>query len=163
MISCNSSSSSSSDEGYIDPGLTAKTVSSSKQYAFVGIGESYGAASDCNAIVFQGELNDVNYIGIAANDKYTANASPDFSIKVYWNGTAITTGSGIINLTSANYTIMVNKGVNTYTTTTDPLIMTVTNPSSGIYNFNFDAAIDVTGPAGTLTININDFIQGYKY
>ncbi|HOV08784.1 MAG TPA: hypothetical protein PK482_06690 [Spirochaetota bacterium] len=155
IISCGSGSSSSTETGYIDPGLTGeKTVNSNKGYTLTGIGESCGPNANCNAIIYQGTLNDVNYVGIAVNDKH--DASPDFNLKIYWQASSIPSS---VDLAPGNFTIKIIKGTSEYTSTTDNLKLTIADQGDGTYLITFTGNITV----GSVSINSGSTIRAYKY
>lgn len=150
MFSCSDSSGSDSEEGYIDPGLTAKTVSSSKSYAFTA--DSCGPDESCGAVIFSGELNDVDYVGIAADNRDTNNP-PTFKFKLYWKASSIPTGT---NLTLPLCTIIIN---NDSVSNTDVTNVDITNNGNGTYTIDFNATVFVGGSS----IAIGNSVTAYKY
>jgi hypothetical protein len=160
MFSCSDSSSSDTEEGYIDPGLTAKTIAL-KSYDFNGANlNTYScmpASTACGAIIFSGELNDTDYVGFAAGKDVSF---PNFSLKIYWSASSIPT-----SISTSSYTVVINDATGTYTSTTDPLNATISS-GAGTYTITFTTNnIIVWNSAHTLskTIAIGDTIVAYPY
>lgn len=151
MFSCSDSSSSDTEEGYIDPGLTAKTVSSVKEYTFTGsIGDSC-SGSQCDTVIFSGELNDIDYVGIAADNRHTVNP-PTFKFKMYWQANSVPTGVG---LTLNSCTIIINDDT---VSATDVIGVSIINNSDGTYTITFP---NIT--VGTESITSGNHMRAYKY
>jgi len=154
IISCSGDSDSDVSVGYIDPGLgSAKTVNTNKSYNLLGVSESCGPAGNCNAIIYQGTV-DNSYVGIAVNDKH--DASPDFNLKIYWVDSSIPSS---VNIASTGYTIKLIKGSTEYTTTANNLDLTIASQGDGTYLVTFNGTINLGG----VSVNSGSTIRAYKY
>ncbi len=149
-MGCKTDSDNDETGEYINPGFTTKTVDANKDFSIAG---ATGSGESCMAIVYQGKVNNINYVGLAAKND-------TFSIKIYWGASSFPES---VNLPAGSYTIKITSGANTYTTTTDSLVLTRTQPNTGLYRYTFVSAITVTGTAGDIIIGANDYIEGYIY
>lgn len=147
---CSDGGGSNSTGAYINPGFTAKDVSSYKDFSIAG---ATGNGTSCQAIVYQGKVNNTKYVGLAAKNG-------TFSIKIYWGASSFPES---VNLPSGSYTIKISSGGNTYSTTTDALVLTRSQPHSGLYRYDFDSPMTVSGSSGDITITASDYIEGYIY
>lgn len=150
MIACTESSDNDRPAGYINPGFTEKDVNPNKAFNIATVS---GSGKSCMAIVYQGKVNNKNYVGLAAKNT-------SFSIKIYWEASSFPEN---VNLPADSYTIKVSHSGNTYSTTTDELVLTRTQPNAGLYRYTFNENIVVTGDSGNITINSTDYIEGYIY
>lgn len=151
MAGCAETSTSNEEGDYINPGFDLKTVSANKGFLIAG---NSGSGASCQAIAFQGDVNQKEYVGLAAK-----NAS--FIIKIYWRGSSFPAN---VNLAAGEYKIKItNSSGGTSSTTSDNLNLTRTNPNTGIYQYTFNETVQVTGDAGPFNISINDYIAGYVY
>ncbi len=148
LASCSGSSSSSSDD-YTDPGFgeVADTVSTK---AFNVAGESC-TGQQCNAVIFQEKIDGTNYVAIGVNDKHSA--SPDFKLKIYWQGSSI---PSTVSLSESNYSI----NLNNTTSKSGALNMNITANGDGTYSIAFSTN-NIT--VGTYTINSTDTIRAQGY
>ncbi len=161
LISCSDDGSGDKEKGYVDPGdWTGKVVNANKAYTIAG--ESCGPNQECNAIIYQNKLNDTDFVGLAVNNAHAGTPST-FNLKIYWQESSTTSlptsNDEFIELSLSEYTIKISKDSNVYTSTTDPLKITITYKEDGYYNIEFTDKIDLNG----FTINKNDSIQAVKY
>ena len=155
LISCSNGSGSDSDKGYVDPDLDESKTLVSKSYTLGTF--SCTSSTTCGAIIFQGELKDVEYAGFAAG-KDSENSN--FTLKVYWEADSITS----VNLPSSSYSIIINDGNCEYTSTSDNLNVTISgNSGSTIYTITFNEAITVSDDSSnTFTIIPGNTITAYR-
>jgi len=145
MFSCNKSSSSDSDEGYIDPGnWSGITVNANKEYSLTPFGATCGPSANCLAIIYLGELDNTDYVGIAVKD---VSGTPNF--KIYWQATEIPIGTNNISSYTATFNGTSTPGVN--------LSLTITNTGDGTYHIIFNSPV-----AGTPTIDTPNYIDALK-
>jgi len=152
LTACSGDSSSSTETGYVDPYLTSEKTVALKSYTLGS--QSCSSSKSCGAIIFQGTLNDSNYVGFAVNDKH--DASPDFNLKIYWQASSIPSS---VDLAPGNFTIKIIKGTSEYTSTTDNLKLTIADQGDGTYLITFTGNITV----GSVSINSGSTIRAYKY
>jgi len=161
LTACSGGSSSSTETGYVDPYLTSEKTVALKSYTLGFGSQSCSSSKSCGAIIFQGTLNDSNYVGFAV-DNYQSGGSK-FSLKIYWPGDSIP--SSIDN--PAEYVIEAVIGGTTYTSATGNLTgnlkATITSgtDSNGvaIYTITFTDSLTI----GSLNIVSGDKIEAYRY
>ena len=137
ILCCNKDSSSDSDTGYVDPGnWSGIDRNSSKAFTLGGFTSCSGVA--CLAIIFQGELSDTPYVGIAVK-----NASGSPKLKIYWPESSIPTGS-VTRTCTVNYNGTITSNVTVTATITDNVSI------NGTYKILFTAAV-----SGTSIVNGN--------
>jgi hypothetical protein len=155
LTACSGGSSSSTETGYVDPYLTSEKTVALKSYTLGS--QSCSSSKSCGAIIFQGTLNDSNYVGFAV-DNYQSGGSK-FSLKIYWPGDSIP--SSIDN--PAGYVIEAVIGGTTYTSPTGNLKATITSgtDSNGvaIYTITFTDPLTI----GSLNIVNGNKIEAYRY
>jgi hypothetical protein len=142
MFSCNDSSSGDDAAvGYIDPMLgTPKVINPNKAYTLNTVGTCV-ADESCLAIIYQGTLSEIPYVGIAVQ-------SVSHKLKIYWQATSIPE----TNLPTLSCTVVYDG-----TTASGITITNVTfskHPTNGTYTITF---VDGFTAAG-LTINANNSI-----
>ncbi len=164
IIACSGSSSSSTEVGYVDPGLdSVKQLITNKKYSFSdssisSVCPSCGPSDSCSAIIFSGTLSDVAYSGVAVGLDAT---HPNFSMKVYWPGSIDTSGSDItyssatVKINSSSYTGNVVLNITTGTTTA--------NDSTSVTYYTIVFKSDITTTDSLYTIKNGDTIVAYKY
>jgi len=119
IMACNEDSSTDSSSDYVNPGFTEKTLNP-KSYSGFGTADC-PEGTGCQAIIYQGKINKVNYVGIAIKNG-------TYNLKVYWPGTSVefsstdVTGCTVIDdgtkVTDQTITMqIVNEGDTTYTIT----------------------------------------------
>jgi len=147
IISCNNSSSDDGPTGYRDPGLTPKDVSTNKSFNNIAVGCVNRSGQTCKAVIYQG----TPYVGIAIDD------DSNFKLKIYWEGTINTP----MPITSNQYTIKVISSGIEYSTTSDPLNVTITPHVSDdkLLTIQFNSPINLGG----VTINNGATINAFKY
>lgn len=145
MFSCSDSSSSDTDEGYIDPGLSAKDLSITKTYDIDSFTTDVCTGITCLSIIYKGELNNTDYVGIAVKDA-------NDNLKIYWNASSMpATGT----LTSC--TVVFN-GVTTTNVSIPVIVTPSTSGSLTMYKIDFG----VISPVGTGITN-GDTITAVAY
>jgi hypothetical protein len=162
LTACSGGSSSSTETGYVDPYLTSEKTVALKSYTLGA--QSCSSSKSCGAIIFQGTLNDSNYVGFAV-DNYQSGGSK-FSLKIYWPGDSIP--SSIDN--PAGYVIEAVIG-GTTSSATGNLRATITSgtDSNGvaIYTITFTDSLTITFTdsltIGSLNIVSGDKIEAYRY
>lgn len=156
IISCSDSSGGHTDKGYVDPDLDSAKTLATKSYTLAGY--TCSSSKACGAIIYKGELKDVDYVGFAAG-KDSANSA--FTMKIYWEAKSITS----VNLPSSSYTIIVNDGTNEYTSTNDNLNVTISaDADAEIYSIIFQSDITVSdGSGNTFTIATGNSVVAYIY
>lgn len=157
LTACSGGSSSSTETGYINPGLDSEKTIALKEYTLGS--QSCSSSKSCGAIIFQGELNETNYVGFAV-DNYQSGGSK-FSLKIYWPADSIP--SSIDNPTG--YVVEAVIGGTTYNN----------NSASGNLKANITSGTDSNGVAiytitftdsltiGSLSISNGNTIVAYKY
>lgn len=157
ITACSGSSSSSSETGYVDPGLdSVKQLIATKYYSVAGY--TCPADEGCGAIIYTGTLSDTAYAGFAAG---LDSANPSFSLKVYWPG-SITDTTGVDTVYSGA-TVKINSSTYTGPVTLSIIKDTATaNDSTTVtyYKITFRSNINV---GGTYNIAIGDKVYAYKY
>jgi len=158
LTACSGGSSSSTETGYVDPYLTSEKTVALKSYTLYTLGSrSCSSSKSCGAIIFQGTLNDTNYVGFAV-DNYQSGESK-FSLKIYWPGDSIP--SSIDN--PAGYVVEAVIDGTTYNSATVNLRATITSgtDSNGvaIYTITFTDPLTI----GSLKIVSGDKIEAYRY
>jgi hypothetical protein len=153
IFSCNKSSDSDSNDAYIDPGNWSGFTIPNKSYTISSSNsDSCVSSTDCCAIIYQGELNDTNYVGIAADNR-DEGLPPTYIFKMYWNASEIPTGSG---LTLPSCTIKINDQTASGINITNA---TITNEGDGTYTISFSG-----GPYAVGTETLTDVnMRAYKY
>jgi len=159
LTACSGGSSSSTETGYVDPYLTSEKTVALKSYTLGS--RSCSSSKSCGAIIFQGTLNDTNYVGFAV-DNYQSGESK-FSLKIYWPGDSIP--SSIDN--PAGYVVEAVIDGTTYNSATGNLTgnlkATITSgtDSNGvaIYTITFTDSLTI----GSLNIVSGDKIEAYRY
>jgi len=159
MFSCNDSSNSKTEEGYIDPGLTAKTVSTTKSYNLTMTtgGNKTASGSGAYAIIYQGELNKIDYVGIAIDNFDNTPTTDRFKLQIYWQASSINS----VSLTSSQYTVKLIINDVEYTTPTGNLDLTITPESDGTYSIEINTPITLT--SNTITGSGAPDIRAQKY
>jgi len=154
IFSCNKSSDSDSDDSYIDPGNWGGfTLNSLKEYTISSTsGDTCGPGTACCSIIYQGELDDIKYVGIAVDNRDQV-VPPTYIFKMYWAASAIPTGTG---LTLPSCTIKINDQSSSGINVTNA---TITNEGDGTYSISFSGSYTV-GTTETLTA-VN--MRAYKY
>ena len=110
---------SSSDAGdYINPGFTAKTVNTN--LAYTGISSGCTAGNGCQAILYTGEVNNTEYVGIAVKNS-------SYNLKIYWPGSSIefnstsipgcTVKEGTTTISNTVITMSIHQNADPYATT----------------------------------------------
>jgi len=159
LFSCSNGSGSDSDKGYIDPDLDSLKTLVEKSYTLGSIKcpTSGTTSTECGAIIFQGDLKDVEYAAFAAGKDST---NSNFTLKVYWEAESIRS----VNLPSSSYSILINDGTYEYASTTDNLNVTISsNSDSTIYTITFNEAVTVSDDSShTFTINSGNTIRAYR-
>ncbi len=156
LSSCSGGSSSSSSTGYIDPGLDSEKTVALKSYT-LGT-QSCSSSKDCGDIIFQGEIDNTNYV--ACMDNYQSGGSK-FSLKIYWEGSSIP--SSINN--PAGYVVEATIGTNKYTNSnvSGNLRATITSGTDAngvtVYTITFNDSLTI----GSLNITNGNSIVAYKY
>jgi len=150
-ISCGGSSGSSSDD-YTDPGFgEVDDTKSGKTFSFSSIGESCSGKS-CNAVIFQEEIDGIDYVAIGVNDKHD---DDNFNMKIYWQASSI---PSTVSLDESNYTININNN----TTKTGDLNLSITNNGDDTYTIDFTSNDIVVGGSYTIS-NSTDSIRAAAY
>lgn len=145
ILSCSEDSGSENPGDYINPGFTAKDVSTVKAYS----GFSSGCTgSGCKAIIYSGKVNNIRYAGIAVKES-------SYNFKIYWPASSIITGTPV-TLTSC--TVKQNNATETDVTVTN-VTFTNNNDTPNTYTVLF--ADGITSP--TITIAPGSSITGQFY
>jgi len=154
IISCSGDSDSDVSVGYIDPGLdSAKTVNANKSYTVTG--ESCAASVNCNAIIYQGTLNDVAYTGIAVNN------TSGFYFKMYWKGASLPGTSSTATISgTVDYIKIKKSAISEQSVNSVPFEVTIKNEDDGTYTLTF---INNPITVGSQTISVGNTIRAYKY
>ncbi len=147
MMSCTESSDSNGAGDYINPGFTAKVISSAKAYKIAGNSNN---GSACQSIAYSGKVNNTRYAGFAAKN------GTSFNFKIYWPASAITFGSQTIS----GCTIKLNAQP---PLTNQTITVTITDETDGTYTLTFNSDISI----GTYTIDgtsgAPDYVRGQVY
>ena len=159
LTACSGGSSSSTETGYVDPYLTSEKTVALKSYTLGS--RSCSFSKSCGAIIFQGTLNDTNYVGFAV-DNYQSGGSK-FSLKIYWPGDSIP--SSIDN--PAGYVIEAVIGGTTYNnnSASGNLKANITSgtDSNGVAIYTITFTDSLTIGSGSLNIVSGDKIEAYRY
>lgn len=154
MTACAETSTDNDGGDYINPGFTEKDISPDKGYLFTdGTININGSGSSCQAVAFQGDVANKEYVGLAVKNG-------SFNIKIYWRGSSFPAN---VNLAADEYIIKITNSSGTSSTKTDNLNLTRSSTLTGVYKYTFNETLQVTGDAGTFNIAINDYIAGYAY
>ena len=161
IISCNNSSSKDLPDGYVNPGLTAKEISTDKGYN-INIAGPPCSGNTCNAVLFHGTVNGNSQAGIVVD------GGPGFNLKIYWDGAIDTSAVDTLDIPPTEYTIKVISGASTYISLKESPVaagnlkieITPNHPSDRIYTIQFQDSISISG---TPIINNGNYIQAYKY
>lgn len=143
---------SSTTEGYVDPGITAKTIQNKSYSLTLG---SCTSSTQCGAIIYQGELDGTNYVGIAVDNQHSVNP-PTFKLKIWWPASSIPSS---VNLAPGSFNVSLITGGSAYTSATTNLQLTLTGPTNNVYTITFTGALTV----GSQTIPSSSTIEAYKY
>jgi len=159
LTACSGGSSSSTETGYVDPYLTSEKTVALKSYT-LGL-QSCSSSKSCGAIIFQGTLNDTNYVGFAV-DNYQSGGSK-FSLKIYWPGDSIP--SSIDN--PAGYVVEAVIDGTTYNnnSASGNLKANITSgtDSNGVAIYTITFTDSLTIGSGSLNIVSGDKIEAYRY
>jgi hypothetical protein len=166
MFSCNDSS--SGDDvavGYIDPALgTPKDISGNKSYNLTMTtgGNKTLSGSIAHAIIYEGSLNGVSYVGIAVDNFDNTPSTDRFKLQIYWSGYTIATTP--FPLTSTQYSVnLIINGVQ-YTTPTGNLDLTITAETDNTYSIEFTGNnISITGNSIADANLVGPGIRAQKY
>lgn len=169
FISCSEDNKGDTEKGYVDPGSWEGKDVKNKSYT-IETESCTPANKECNAILYQNTLNDINYVGIAVNNAHEA-TPPTFRLKIYWEADSSTSlpssGNKTIDLTPSQYTIKISQGTNEYTSTVNNLNITVTNEGDGSYTISFInnniVITDPSDPPSEFTISNTNNIRAVKY
>lgn len=159
ILSCNDSSGGNSEEGYIDPGLSAKDISANKSYNLTMAtgGAKSASGSGAHAVIYQGELGGIDYVGIAIDNFDNTPATDRFNLKIYWQSSSINS----VSLTNTQYSVkLIINGVE-YTTPTGNLDLTITPESDNTYSIEINTPITLT--SNTITGSGAPDIRAQKY
>lgn len=139
-------------------------------------GQPIASGPDVNVIVYHGSPGSKTYFAIALDNRHDVDP-PDFSVRIYFvYGGSISSSGTPITIPAGSYTIQIVDGGSTYTSTTDPLNITITDitGSDNTYNQNFTRyTVDFTtnnitvstteGPAASIIIYNGDTITAHKH
>lgn len=145
VISCNEDTSSDSTADYTNPGFTTKTVLATKDYNIASF--DWGSASgSCQAVSFQGKVNNVKYAGFAAKNGTT------FNFKIYWQASSMPVSSDI---TISGCTIKLNED----TLTNQTIRVSIVDETDDTYTITFLDPISLP----SYTIAATNFVRGQFY
>lgn len=144
FISCNNDSSSGSVADYINPGFSTKTVLATKDYSIATF--DWGAPSgSCQAISYQGKVNNIRYVGFAAKN------GTSFNFKIYWPASSMPSGT----ISISGCTIILNED----RLTDQTLTVTINDEADDTYTLTFTSTITLPH----YSINSGHFIRGQAY
>lgn len=154
IIACGGTSSSSSNEEFkIKPGDVSKfdTPISGTSYNVTFDGSKTGTY----AIIFQNNINGIDYVGIAFGQNPKTNR--EFKVYISWQSSSISNYTG-----SASITVIDDNGVR-YSNTNATINFTITGPSSNVYDIASDDNITVTHESTpkNLVFNSSNPIKAY--
>ena len=144
IISCSDSSGTTSEAEYIQTDFTAKNVDSTIYYS-AGIAGGCTAGTGCQAIIYQGEVSDIDYVGIAIKNT-------SHSVKIYWAAKSIPTGT---TLNISGCTIKYDDA----SVTNQTINVDIAATTSDTYTITFNSAVTV----GSYSISSGAIILAQLY
>jgi len=138
LFSCNDSSSSKKDKGYVDPGNWGGIErNTNKAYNLAGALGSCSGAS-CLSLIYHGELDKTDYVGIAVKNGTN-------TLKIYWAASSIPLGANAID----SCTVIYNGAVTSNVT----INVNISDNSNGTYHIIFNGPVTGSPILGTNTID----------